>query len=161
VFQLALQNSNHIHSNQSSNIRNPPRLRNLLHPLPHPSSTIVVDRINLFSTSYRRHLSHHMHRYRPYSSASSSRATPTTRCQKCLKLGRSSCACCITLLYHHAALLSAIFVWVLMCDQRISTVYTWLISFLVNRSLQLRMQGDNPRPPLHLKAVTDSTTSES
>ena len=31
-----------------------------------------------------------MHRYRPYSAtAPSSRATPTTRCQKCLKLGMS------------------------------------------------------------------------
>ncbi|KAF8243960.1 hypothetical protein K440DRAFT_28353 [Wilcoxina mikolae CBS 423.85] len=35
-----------------------------------------------------------MHRYRPYSSsASSSRATPTTRCQKCLKLGHYSYEC--------------------------------------------------------------------
>ncbi|KAA8907844.1 zinc knuckle-domain-containing protein [Sphaerosporella brunnea] len=32
-----------------------------------------------------------MHRYRPYSSAS--RATPTTRCQKCLKLGHYSYEC--------------------------------------------------------------------
>jgi hypothetical protein len=81
-----------------------------------------------------------MHRYRPYSSAS--KATPTTRCQKCLKLGTSRGSCALRRL--SAAL----------CISAFANLPT-------NRPLQLRMQSHDTRAPVHPSAVAYAATIQS